>query len=116
MALITFDDKDNSLPTSNPRRLGRAEDLNEIKNVVNENAGNMATKLIAFDTPLAPEDAACPTAGTGEAGAVLGGNRFRLTRMGYLPGADGPEQWPTNTIAEAMEDGPGNDPTKWRYY
>lgn len=38
MALITYEDKDNSLPTSNPRRLFRDVDANEIKNVVNANA------------------------------------------------------------------------------
>lgn len=37
MALITYDDKDNSLPTSNPRKLWRDLDSNEVKNVVNTN-------------------------------------------------------------------------------
>ena len=35
---ITFEDKDNSLPTSNPRRLIRSVDINEIKAVVNAHA------------------------------------------------------------------------------
>lgn len=37
MALITYEDKDNSLPTSNPRRLYRDVDANEVKDVVNAN-------------------------------------------------------------------------------
>lgn len=37
MALITYDDKDNSLPNSNPRKLWRDSDANEAKNVVNTN-------------------------------------------------------------------------------
>lgn len=41
MAVITFDDKDSSLPTSNPRKLWRDVDANQVKNVVNENAGAM---------------------------------------------------------------------------
>jgi len=35
---ITFGDKDNSLPTSDPRKLIRAVDVNEIKTVVNDHA------------------------------------------------------------------------------
>jgi len=35
---ITFQDKDNTLPVSDPRKLIRAVDVNEIKDVVNGNA------------------------------------------------------------------------------
>ena len=41
---ITYDDKDNSLPTSSARRLVRAVDMNEIKNVVNANETTLSTK------------------------------------------------------------------------
>lgn len=41
MALITFQNKDKTLPTSDERRLIREEDINEIKTVVNANATTM---------------------------------------------------------------------------
>lgn len=41
MALITFQNKDKTLPTSDARRLIREEDINEIKTVVNANATTM---------------------------------------------------------------------------
>ena len=44
MALISYNNKDNSQPTSDPRRLVRDSDMNEIKSVVNTNAGLMAEK------------------------------------------------------------------------
>lgn len=37
MAYVEFPDKDNSLPTSDSRRLVRDVDLNELKDVINEN-------------------------------------------------------------------------------
>jgi hypothetical protein len=45
MAQITYDDKSNSLPTSNPRRLFRAIDANEVKNVVNTNDTDTSAAL-----------------------------------------------------------------------
>lgn len=42
---ITFADKDKTLPTSDPRRLIREEDVNEIKSVVNANATDVTTQL-----------------------------------------------------------------------
>lgn len=42
MAIITFQNKDNTQPTSDARRLVRDVDLNEIKAVVNANAAAMA--------------------------------------------------------------------------
>jgi hypothetical protein len=49
MALITFDDKDSSLPTgsSNPRKKIRDSDINEIKNVVNTNASGSTSAIQA---------------------------------------------------------------------
>ena len=49
MALITFDDKDSSLPTgsSNPRKKIRDSDINEIKNVVNTNATGSTSAIQA---------------------------------------------------------------------
>lgn len=44
---ITYDDKDNTLPTSDPRRLVRDDDLNEIKSVVNANETTMTSGLSA---------------------------------------------------------------------
>ena len=44
MAVISYTDKDNAQPTSDPRRLVRDVDMNEIKSVVNTNAGLMAEK------------------------------------------------------------------------
>lgn len=44
MALVTFQDKDKNQPTSDVRRLVRDVDVNELKSVVNTNAGAMAEK------------------------------------------------------------------------
>lgn len=54
MALITYDDKDKSLPTSNVRRLFRDVDANEVKDVVNENAEALPTREFgrAFSSEL----------------------------------------------------------------
>jgi len=47
MALITYDDKDSSLPTgsANPRKKIRDVDLNEIKSVVNANQNGLAAAI-----------------------------------------------------------------------
>ena len=50
---ITFLDKDNSQPTSDPRRLIRAIDVNEIKDVVNANAAELEAIDSALDGVLA---------------------------------------------------------------
>lgn len=44
---VTFADKDNTLPTSDPRRLVRDVDLNEIKATVNANETTMTSGLSA---------------------------------------------------------------------
>ena len=44
MALITYEDKSNSLPITNVRRIYRDIDANEVKNVVNANAAELITK------------------------------------------------------------------------
>ena len=119
MRTIDFSDKSNSLPTTDPRRLGRATDFNEIKTVVNENALLSGYKAIAWLPPAAPEDAAFPEGvGTGSGGIVMDGNRFRLSAAGYLPTGEGgaAELWPKGTIVESFEDTPGQDPEKWRAY
>lgn len=48
MALITFQDKDKTLPTSDVRRKIREEDINEIKTVVNTNA---TTAIVENEVP-----------------------------------------------------------------
>lgn len=119
MKKIQYSDKSNSLPTSDPRRLGRADDFNEIKTVVNENADQMGFKAISWEPPAAPEDAAFPEGvGTGTAGLVMDGNRFRLSESGYLPTGEGgdPEQWAKGTIVESFADIPGQDQENWRAY
>jgi hypothetical protein len=119
MKNVEFSDKDNSLPTTNPRRLGRAVDLNEIKTVVNENANQMGFKAIAWEPPALEGDAEFPDeSGTGSGGVIQDGNRFRLSAGGYLPTGEGgaAEFWAQGTIVEAFEDNPGQDPTKWRAY
>jgi len=117
MAVITYEDKNNTLPTSNPRRNFRDQDANEIKNVVNQNATAMGYKAVPFEPASAPEDAQMPVSGgTGNMGIPQEGNRWRFTSAGYIPGADGPELWPKGTILEAFADNPGNDPEKWRAY
>jgi hypothetical protein len=47
---ITFQDKDNTLPTSDPRRLIRTVDVNEIKSVVNANAALLDLKATIIYT------------------------------------------------------------------
>lgn len=117
MKKIEYQNKDNTLPTSNVRRQGRAVDFNEIKTVVNENADQMGYKAVAYAPPADPEDAAFPVAGgTGSGGVVMDGNRFRLSAAGYLPTGEGgeAEEWPKGTILEAFGDNPGQDPDNWR--
>lgn len=44
MGLITYEDKSNSLPITNVRRIYRDIDANEVKNVVNENFGLLTSR------------------------------------------------------------------------
>lgn len=116
---IEYQNKDNSLPTSNVRRQGRAVDFNEIKEVVNEHADQMGYKPIAWAPPAAEGDAAFPNGvGTGAGGAILDGNRFRLSAAGYMPTGEGDaaEFWPKGTIVEAFGDAPGQIQDNWRAY
>lgn len=57
------------------------------------------------------------TGGRGAGGAVQMGDKWSYPAgiIGIEYGS-GPEDWPPNTIAEALEDNPGQDPTKWRLY
>lgn len=57
MALITYEDKDNSLPTSNPRRLFRDIDANEIKDAINTNYAEETAARITreFDRAFSAE-------------------------------------------------------------
>jgi hypothetical protein len=117
MAKIEYEDKDNQLPTSNPRRLWRDDDANEVKEVVNTNADSMGFKAVPFEPGTTPETAAFPeTGGSGDGGVVMDGNRFKIAIEGYFPGTDGPELWPPKTIAEALVDNPGADPDNWKLY
>lgn len=52
MALITYDDKSNSLPTSNPRRIYSADDANEVKTVVNANYAEHAAATAALQAAI----------------------------------------------------------------
>lgn len=50
MAIITYANKDKTLPTSDVRRLVRDVDMNEIKSVVNANAALTTTAQSEIDT------------------------------------------------------------------
>lgn len=58
---IDFADKDNSLPTSDPRKLIRAVDVNEIKDVVNTNASELEAVGTALDAVLESASASYDT-------------------------------------------------------
>lgn len=81
MALITYDDKDNSLPTSNPRRLFRDVDANEIKSVVNANAALIVNHFRgAYDLSV---NAYPSSGGTGASGVPGIGDHWYVS----VPGA-----------------------------
>lgn len=53
---VTFDDKDKNLPTSDPRRLVRDVDINELKSVINANATDVTNSLAAIRNATADLD------------------------------------------------------------
>jgi hypothetical protein len=53
---VTFDDKDKTLPTSDPRRLIRDVDVNELKSVINANATDVTNSLAAIKNATADMD------------------------------------------------------------
>jgi hypothetical protein len=108
MALITYEDKDNSLPTSNPRRLFRDIDANEIKNVVNTNAGLIVNH---WRGDWAGTNALPATGGSGTSGAVAAGNEWRLTNELTIGG----NVYAPGTIIKAMTNVPGQTLANWAF-
>lgn len=101
---IGYSDKDNSLPTSDPKRLWRDLDANEVKTVVNRN--DHARGDWAGTTALPT------TGGTYTAGAPAQGNRWRLTNTLSIGG----NVYAPGTVIEAATDGPGQTIANWIFY
>lgn len=101
---VTYDDKSNALPTSNPRRIFHDTDANELKNAINRN--DHARGDWAGTTTL-------PSAGgTFTGGAPALGNRWRLTNQLAIGG----NVYPAKTIIEAAVDNPGQTIANWIFY
>lgn len=107
MALITYEDKSDTLPSSNPRRQWRDEDANEVKTVVNANALAMVNFRGAFDASV---NALPSSGGSGDLGVIKAFNAWYFSVGGNING----EFWPAKTIAIALVDNPGQDDANWR--
>jgi hypothetical protein len=108
MAVITFDDKDKTLPTSDARRKVRDVDMNEIKTVVNENALSQMNMRGFFEQD---NDEDLPdSGGSGDGGIIQAFNAFITTGVGVYGG----EEWPAKTIIISLIDQPGQDLENFR--
>ena len=106
---IEYDDKDDSLPTSNPKRLWRDTDANEVKTVVNANALAMWNHRGDYDQ--SENDNEFPDSdGSGSGGVIQAFNTWITTTTATFDG----EEWPPKTILIAIINQPGQDPDNWR--
>jgi len=115
MAVITYDDKNKALPSSDPKRLWRDEDANMVKEVVNENAARMLNIRDDFD--LSAANAYPSAGGSGDLGVVKKRDAFPIPSGmgGYVPSKlGGTEFVGEGMLLIAWEDTPGQDPFKWK--
>lgn len=116
MALITYDDKDKSLPSTNPKRLWTDDDANLVKAVVNENAARMLN--IRDDYDLAAANAYPTGGGSGNIGVIKRFDAFPVPSSnagGLVPSKlGGTEFVGPGSFLIAVDDAPGADPFKWR--
>ncbi len=115
MALITYDDKDKSLPSTNPKRVWSDQDANLVKAVVNENAARMLN--IRDDYNLASENTYPTTGGSGDIGVIKRFDAFPIPagQGGEVPSKlGGVEFVGEGSFLIAVTDTPGADPFKWR--
>lgn len=115
MALITYSDKDKNLPSTNPKRVWSADDANEVKEIVNENAARMLN--IRDDYDLASENAYPTTGGSGDLGVIKRFDAFPIPegKGGEVPSKlGGVEFVGEGSFLIAVTNTPGADPFKWR--
>ena len=80
MALITFDDKDDVSPLGSTVRTWRAEDANEVKEVVNENALTSVLSVVAgSNVTVDNTDPQNPILSSTGGGSAVGGTSQLLT-------------------------------------
>ena len=111
--LITYTNKDDSQPTSDPRRNWTDTDANEVKTVVNNNAAVMLNLRGDWDNT---EDKFPDAGGSGPSGVVKKWDCFDGVGVGSweVVTGDGAELIPDGTFFIARVDNPGQDPDNWK--
>ena len=99
---VTYEDKSNTLPTSNPRRIYSHEDANQVRDAINRNDH--------WRGAWAGTTAFPATGGTlNEDGDVAAGNEWYLSNQLVVGG----NVYPAGTVIKALVDTPGQTLTNW---